>query len=240
VLTATIDELRAVASASDDASGYFPAMYARVTGRVEQAAADGRVGDGAQMERFARMFAEQYLAPRRGELPMPGSWQAAADVAGDRRLLISQHLLLGINAHINFDLPQVVVDIADETGDLASLRPGFDAVNAILAETYPELVRDVGRVAGWMAAASARGGGRVFNFSLRRARDTAWSTAERLHALPAPERPAAVAELDDLVRVLAYLITRPPRPVSWIVPLLRRLEPGSPREVTAALLGPLA
>jgi hypothetical protein len=240
VLTATIDELRAVAAAATDAGGYFPAIYARMTVHVERAAAEGRVGDQAQMEHFARNFAERYLGPRRGDRPMPGSWRAAADVTGDRRLLIAQHLLLGINAHVNFDLPQVVVELADESGDLESLRPGFDAINDILAETYPELVRDVGRVAGWMAAASAHGGSRLFNFSLQRARDTAWLTAQRLHALAPGARPAAVAELDDLVRVLAYLITRPPVPVSWVVPLVRRLEPNDPEAVTAALLGPLA
>jgi len=238
VLTATIDELRAVAAAAADAAGYFPAIYARMTVHVERAAAEGRVGEQEQMEHFARRFAERYLGPRRGDRPMPGAWRAAADVAGDRRLLITQHLLLGINAHVNFDLPQVVVELADETGDIESLRPGFDAINQILAETYPELVRDVGRVAGWMAAASARGGEWMFNFSLQRARDTAWFTARRLYALPASERPAAIAELDELVRVLAYLVTRPPVPASWIVPLVRRLESDDPREVTAALLGP--
>jgi hypothetical protein len=236
VLTATIDDLRAVASTSADASGYFPAMYARVTERVERAAADGRVGDGERMEAFARVFAGRYLDAVGGG-HVPGCWQAAADAAHDDSLLISQHLLVGINAHVNHDLPLTVVGLADETGDLASLRPGFDAINDILAETYPELVHDVGRVAGWMAAASARGGGWVFNFSLRTARDVAWLNAERLHALPAAERPAAIADLDALVRVLAYLVTRPPWPVSWAVPLLRGLEPDEPRDVTEALLG---
>jgi hypothetical protein len=237
VLTATIDELRSIASAADDASGFFPAMYARVTERVELAAADGRIGDGERMERFARAFAARYLEPLRGERPMPGCWRAAADVASDRRLLIAQHLLLGINAHINHDLPLVVVGLADETGDLAALRPGFDAINDILAETYPELVRDVGRVAGWMAAMSAHGGGWAFNFSLRSAREVAWLNAERLHALPVAARPPAITELDDASRVLAYLVSRPPRPVSWLIPWIRRLEPDDATEVTAALLG---
>jgi hypothetical protein len=240
MLTATIDELRAVARDADDAGGYFPAMYARVTERVERDAAAGKVGDRERMEGFARVFAAWYLEPIRGERPMPGSWQAAVDVEADRDLLIAQQLLLGINAHVNHDLPQVVVELADETGDLDALRPGFDAINNLLADTYPALVRDVGRVAWWMAALSARDAGRAFNFSLHRARDMAWMNAERLFALPVDERPAAVVQLDDAVRVLAYLVTRPPWPASWAFPLLRRLESSQPREVTAALLGPLA
>ena len=240
MLTATVDELRAVALDADDASGYFPAMYARVTRRVERAAAEGRVGDRERMEHFARTFAAWYLEPIRGERPVPGCWRAAFDVADDPGLLITQHLLLGINAHVNSDLPQVVVQLADETGDIDALRPGFDAINDLLAATYPDLVRDVGRVAGWIAALSARGGDRIFNFSLHRARDVAWMNAQRLYATPVDERPAQVARLDDAVRVLAYLVTSPPRPASWIVPLLRRFESDDPAEVTAALLGPLA
>lgn len=237
MLTETIDELRAVATAADDAGGYFPAMYARVTERVERAAAEGPIGDRGRMESFARTFAAWYLEPIGGRRPMPGCWQAAVDVAGDPNLLIAQQLLLGINAHVNHDLPQVVVELADETGDLDSLRPGFDAVNDLLAATYPALVRDVGRVAWWMAVASARQSGWAFNFSLHRARDVAWMNAERLFSLSPTERPVAAAQLDDAVRVLAYLVTRPPRPVSWAVPVLRRLESSDPREVTTALLG---
>lgn len=239
MLTATVDELRAVALAADDASGYFPAMYARVTQRVELAAADGRVGDREQMEHFARTFAAWYLEPIRGERPMPGCWKAAFDVADDPGLLIAQHLLLGINAHVNHDLPQVAVQLADETGDLEALRPGFDAINDILAGIYPDLVSDVGRVAGWITAVSARGGGRIFNFSLHRARDVAWMNARLLYAMPVDERPAQVARLDESVRVLAYLVTRPPRLVSWTVPLIRRFESDDPHDITAALLGPL-
>ncbi|MDX2381806.1 MAG: DUF5995 family protein [Acidimicrobiia bacterium] len=239
MLTATIDQLRTVAAAADDASGYFPAMYSRVTSRVEQASARMEPSQAASMERFARTFAAWYLEPISGRRPMPGCWQAAADVAGDADLLIAQQLLLGINAHVNHDLPQVVVELADATGNLTALRPGFDSINDLLAETYPALVRDVGRVAWWMAALSARDNGRAFNFSLHRARDIAWMNAERLYALPPDQRPAAAAQLDDAVSVLAYLVTRPPWPVSWAVPVLGRLESSTPGDVTAALLGPL-
>jgi hypothetical protein len=241
MLQATIDELRTIALAADDASGYFPAMYARFTERVEAAAADGRLGDAEPMRRFARTFAEWYLAPVRGERPTPRCWAAAGDVAGDRSLLVLQQLLLGINAHVNHDLPQVVVELAAAgDGDLDAMRPGFDAINDLLAETYPELVRDVGRVAGWMATASAWGGGWMFNFSLHNARRVAWLNAVGLDGAAPSERAQRVEQLDELCCVLAFLVTRPSWPVSWTVPLLRRLESADPRAVTTALLGHLA
>ncbi len=94
------------------ASGYFPAMYARITDQIQTAAVDGRFEDPTRMEDFARAFAQWYVRARTGQTVVPGSWRAAFDVAGEGDLMIVQHLLLGINAHVNHDLPQVVVELA--------------------------------------------------------------------------------------------------------------------------------
>jgi hypothetical protein len=240
VLDDTIEALRAVALDADDASGYFPAMYARVTDRIDRAAADGQFGDGAGMAAFARAFAGWYLRPSTGEPPIPGAWRAAWDVAGDRRLLIVQHLLLGINAHVNHDLPQVVIDVADERGDLAGIRTDFDAVNRVLADTLPEVLRDLGRASRWVNLAASSGGGRLFEFSLTAARDQAWRYATRCWPLGGADRAREAAVLDEMVRVLAYLVAHPERPVRWLVPVARRLEEDDPRRVVRSLLGDLA
>ncbi len=240
MLASTIESLRAAALDAGDAGGFFAAMYARVTDRVQAAITDGRFGDGERMARFTSTFADWYLGPRDGSRPRPACWKAADDVSGDRRLLIVQHLLLGINAHVNHDLPQVVVELADGEASLDVLRPDFDAINDILAETQPDVLRDLGRVAGWTQLAVSRGGGRVFNFSLGRARSQAWQTAQRIHRLDDSERAGEVAELDRLVSVLAHLITRPSAPVAWLLAMPRWLEDDDPRVVTSQLLGHLA
>ena len=92
----------------------------------------------------------------------------------------------------------------------------------------------------WVNRVAALGGGRLFNFSLTVARDQAWRAASRLHGLDEAGRAADVAELDRLVTVLAYLVTRPRQPVAWLVPLARRCEEHDARRITARLLGPLA
>lgn len=240
MLEATIEELRTVALDAGDASGHFPAMYARVTRRIDEAASAGDFGDGAGMIAFAEAFAGWYLRPRAGTAPVPGCWQAAWDVGGDRSLLIVQHLLLGINAHVNHDLAQVVVELADERGDLAAMRTDFDAVNQVLADTMPEVVRDLGRASRWANLAVGLGGGRLFNFSLTTARDQAWRFAKAQYPLDSADRRRRATELDELVRVLAYLVTEPKWPISWLVPLARRLENDDPVGVTRQLLGPLA
>ena len=241
VLADTIEELRAVALAADDASGHFPAMYARVTDRIDRAAVAGEFGDADGMVRFARAFAGWYLRPRSGVEPLPGSWRATWDVAGDGSMLIVQHLLLGINAHVNHDLGQVVVELADERrAELLDMRADFEAVNAVLAATMPDVLADLGRASRWVNQAATWGADRWFHFSLTTARDQAWRFAVATHPLDAAARARAAVELDRLVCVLAYLVTRPVRPVRWLVPLARRLEPDDATAVTRTLLGPLA
>lgn len=233
----TAAELRAVAAAADDASGYFPALYSRVTSRIADAIAGRSFEDGARMETLACTFADYYLRAVAQPGERPRCWQATWDVAGDGRLLIVQHLLLGINAHVNHDLTLAVVDVARETGDLPGVRPDFLAVNDVLATTYTDVLRDLDRVSRWTNEAAAMGGGRLFNFSLRVARNQAWAAAERLYPLDEQASAAYRAELDRLVSVLAYLVTRPTFPLPLLIPVARLLEQRDPRKVVQALLG---
>jgi hypothetical protein len=152
-------------------------------------------------------------------------------------MLIVQHLLLGINAHVNHDLPLAVVAAADASGSLASIRRDFDAVNDVLAATYVDIVADLDRVSRWVTRVARVGGDRAFNFSLRRARAQAWSAATWMHPLDAAGRARAAAELDRVVPVLAYLITQPPSLARPVLRVVRRLEERDTATVVLALLG---
>jgi hypothetical protein len=239
VLSDTLDALRSVALSASDGGGYFPALYARVTRRVIDEAAAGRFEDGERMSSFVAGFAARYLDAHRAPSAAPGCWRAAFDVAPDARLLVVQQLLLGINVHVNFDLPQAVVAVADRTGDLPAIRPDFDAVNDVLGATYGDVIGDLDRVTRWTGRAAAMGGGHLFNFSLRAARGQAWRAAVTLDPMAPGARRAHVADLDRMVAVVAYLITRPTRPFSWFAAAARHLEAHDPATVTRALLGPL-
>ncbi len=189
------------------------------------------------MDEFITEFAARYLKACNEPAARARCWQACWDVSQDGKLLIVQHLLLGINAHVNYDLPQTVAGIARRSNDWTSVRRDFDAVNGILAETSVDVLRDLDRVSRWTNEAAALGGGKVFNFSLRRARDQAWAAARRLAVMDAEQLANEVRELDNLVAVLAYLVSRPVFPASLVMGLARRFETRRPTEVTAALLG---
>jgi hypothetical protein len=233
----TAKDLRAVALAASDASGYFPALYSRVTARIAASIEAGTFADGPGIDRFATRFASHYVAAADDHLAGPRCWQACWDVADDRRLLIVQHLLLGINAHVNYDLSRAVVEVADERGDLQSIRHDFDAVNDVLAETYVDVVKDLDRMSRWVNSVARLGGGRTFNFSLRLARARAWQAASAMYPLSAGGRRAYSAELDRVVSVLAFLITRPSPVVRPLLAVARRLEEHDSTKVVTAMLG---
>jgi hypothetical protein len=233
----TAKELRAAAFAAGDASGYFPALYSRVTERIGTSIDDGAFQDGPGLDRFATRFASHYIAAAQNHAHGPRCWQASWNVATDHRLLIIQHLLIGINAHVNYDLPRAVVEVADERGDLLSIRHDFDAVNDVLAGTYVDIVKDLDRVSRWVNSASRLGGGHAFNFSLALARARAWQAATTMYPLPAEGRRAYSEELDRLVSVLAFQITRPAPILRPLVGLARRFEEHDATKVVTALLG---
>jgi Family of unknown function (DUF5995) len=236
VIEQTVDELRDIALEADDAAGYFPAVYVRVTGDIAAGIRDHRFNDGERMERLIDAFAGRYIQARYAQIPVPRCWQAAWDAAADPNLVIVQHLLLGINAHVNHDLAQAIVEIAPHYGGLEALRDDFDAINDVLGGAFNEVIRDLDHVSRWASEAAMAGGGRLFNFSMRAARAQAWGAAERLYPLDEAGRRAYVRELDRLVSILAYMVTRPMFPMGLALWLARRFEQQDPRTVTRTLL----
>ncbi len=122
-MTAQLDELRQ----AGDARAVFHATYLRTTQAVADALRDGAFLDADWVERWDVAFAAFYLdaldAGRRGD-PVPRPWAVAfAAAAGERSLPPLQHVLLGMNAHINYDLPQALLAVIgdDEFGDPALL-----------------------------------------------------------------------------------------------------------------------
>jgi hypothetical protein len=237
VIEQTVDELRDIALEADDAAGYFPALYVRVTGDIAARIRDQQFDDGERMERLVDAFAGYYIRARYAEIPVPRCWQATWDVAADPNLVIVQHLLLGANAHVNHDLAQAIVEIAPHYGGLEAVRDDFDLINDVLAGSFIGVIRDLDRVSQWASEAAMFGGGRLFNFSMRAARSQAWGTAERLYPLDEAGRREYMRELDRLVSILAYMITRPTFPAGFALWLARRFEERDPRAVTRALLG---
>jgi len=123
-MTALGEEL----SQAGDARLAFHATYLRTTRAVADALRAGTFEDSGWVECWDVTFAGLYLdaldAARSGER-VPRPWAIAFSAAADRErsLPALRHVLLGMNAHINLDLPQALLAVIsdDEFDDPALL-----------------------------------------------------------------------------------------------------------------------
>jgi Family of unknown function (DUF5995) len=117
----------------------FLGTYARTTLAVGTAIDDGLFEDPAWVERWDVAFAELYLDAL--DVHLAGGtpsrpWRLAFDAPSDLAPL--RHVLLGINAHVNYDLPQAllaVISDADftDTSLMTSRRRDHERIDAVLA-----------------------------------------------------------------------------------------------------------
>lgn len=194
--------------------GLFACLYRSVTARVRDGIQTNRFEDGPRMERFDVVFANRYLsalaAYRRGEHP-GRSWLIAFEGTLERRLLIVQHLLLGMNAHINLDLGASAAQIAPGAA-LVGLKKDFFEISRLLKEMIEEVQTKISRVSPWMGvldAVGCRTDEEVFYFGLSRARDAAWSAAICLATTPASRLSAELDRVDRATAFLGYRIRTP-------------------------------
>ena len=213
-----------------DAGGYFTVVYRAVTERVRAGIVAGEFADGEQMERFDVLFARRYLDARgrwhSGSGDIPQSWQLAFETARDGRCLVTQHLLLGINAHINLDLG-VAAAAAAPPGEVEALRDDFERINDVLAELVDRMQASLATVSPWtryVDIAGLRFDETLVTFSLRRARADAWDFATSLSAVSPDPRVRLDAGRDAEVAALGARIARPGRPMRWLVGAAQRWE----------------
>ena len=223
-----------------DRTGYFAAMYLAVTRTMRERTESGRFEDPARMERFVTGFAQRYLDARTsfGEgAPGMGSWTVAFRAAARWRPIVLQHLLLGMNAHINLDLG-VVASSLGEHGSIDAVRADFDAVNDVLGELVDGCQHALGEVSPWLGLADRIGGAgdeTLIRFSLAAARHQAWTVATRLGPLDGAARDAAIASVDAAAAAIGRRVEHPGVTASALLLAVRARERAAPAEVMRVL-----
>lgn len=77
-------------------------------------------------------------------LRVPEAWRIAFDTAARRDANAGQDMLLGINAHVQRDMPYVLAKVGIRTRSGASRKPDHDRVNQVLRRAYEPIVRKIG------------------------------------------------------------------------------------------------
>jgi hypothetical protein len=234
-----VDRLDAIIDRSRDTKsrlGYFPALYRKVTVQVKQGIERGLFDDGPRMERLDVLFANRYLdvyeAYHRGE-STARSWALAFGTTREWWPIVLQHLLLGINAHINLDLGIAAVRTSPGAS-LPSLESDFNKINAILAALVDGVQDELGqvwpllRVLDWVGGRTDE---QVVHFSMEKARQAAWGVAQELAGLDATAQEKRIAAIDRRVETLGRLVRYPGPLLSAVAKLIRLGELRSVRRI---------
>lgn len=236
-----LDEVIAAYRTRSTRLAFFPALYRGVTVRVRALLGTGTFEDDARMDRFDTLFANRYFAAlerTQDRESVPRAWRVAFDMEPRTDLMILQHLLLGINAHINFDLPVAAVTAAPGAA-LPALRSDFMKINEILFDLLETVQGTINRFSPLLDLLD-RVGGRtdelLVGFSIKTSRDEAWHEATRLSREEGPVRERSIISIDRRVALLGQHIIVPAGPCGLATALISRTESDDVRAVTDALL----
>ncbi|MBO4253219.1 DUF5995 family protein [Streptomyces griseorubiginosus] len=217
------------AGRAGDRIGYFAALYRQVTVEVRSAIHAGQFEDGARMDRFDTHFGNRYFEAYdawRRDQSGPRCWREAFGLLKDDDTIIVQHLVLGVNAHINLDLA-VAAARTSPGQDIHDLRHDFLLINDILGRVVLAVQDSVDALSPFMSLLDKVGGRtdeRILDFSIRQSREEAWYNAVLLAGQNDQEREATIERLDIRAAVLARLIARPGGLVRPALELIRRTE----------------
>jgi hypothetical protein len=202
----------------------------------------GLFENGSRMEqldvRFAQRYFDAFDAWQAGQQPTQ-SWQTAFEASRHDQFAVMQHILLGINAHINLDLG--IAAAQTRSGDAVfGLRKDFDRINDIIAgltDRVQDRLADIWLPFGlldWLLRTEDEG---WVHFSIRVARGASWKAATALAFTQQNEtEKALIRELDTAVCFFAQKIKEPGFWINLGLKFMRRYERGSVREKIETLM----
>jgi hypothetical protein len=165
---------------------------------------------------FANFYFRVLRAWDRGD-PVPEAWRIALTTAESGSVFGAQDMLLGINAHVQNDMPFVLASLGLRDRHGESRKPDHDAVNAVLTEAYQPVVDAI--KSRYDSSLDLTNPAQVPIDDVaglevvRGWREIVWRNAERLvNAKTAAERGQVAQQIEDYAGATAQLIAAVPVP----------------------------
>ena len=216
-----LDEIIEKECVNNSCMAYFPILYRKVTVRIKEGIQNNEFENNQRMEKLDVLFANRYIDAYESSgfnKPFTKSWKNAFEAAKTGKLLIMQHLLLGINAHINLDLGIAAAETVGDDGELMDFENDFNKINAILASMIANVEAKIISVSPLFGLLDKFGKGRedkLVSFSINIARDGAWLFANQYHI--SRNKPNDLGSRDSIIAIIAEkLITQK----SWVLKYL--------------------
>jgi len=227
-----LDDIILTSEKNQDPLGYFAVLYRKVTLKVKEGIAEGFFDDGPRMEEFDIVFANRYIAAYTAyqqQQDVTLSWQRAFALSKKYWSIVLQHLLIGMNAHINLDLGIAAAQIM-KGKDIQHLKGDFDKINKVLSSLVNDVQQDLAdiwpmlnKILQWTKKADDF----LIDFSMNLARDGAWKFAVTLADKNDTEIQELIKQRDIKVAEKAKLISNPGVIARIIFGIIRLGERGS-------------
>lgn len=211
-------------------AGYFAALYRKVTIKVKDGIASGFFENGERMEKLDVIFANRYLdafEKYHAGQPVTQVWKLAFEITDQWFHIVLHHLMIGMNAHINFDLGIAAAETVD-TKDLAKLKPDFDKINDVLASLVDEVENELGQiwpVFKWLDRFAGNLDERLADCGMAFARDRAWAFAEEVSA--SNDKSKTLDMMDKKMTAIGRLFLSPGLVKNTVLFLIRIAERGN-------------
>ena len=215
-----------------DTSGYFAALYRKVTIRVKEGIASNKFENGPRMEKLDIVFASRYLdawQAWKNKEPVTASWMKAFSLSTHYWPIVLQHLLMGMNAHINLDLGIAAATVS-KNEDINALHNDFNSINTVLSSLVNEVQEDLARIwprLKWILQKTRGANDFLIDFSMQLARDGAWEFATTLAGKPDKELKDLIVVRDNKVAEKSKIVINPGLIVRLIFSIIRIGEQGS-------------
>jgi hypothetical protein len=203
VIDDVIRTMEAIDAICTDVDGlrWFNWLYLEVTRSVAARVAAGGFGDTAWLAALDVQFARLYFNALRKALAggrAAACWRVLLDRRADRPIARIQFALAGINAHINHDLPEAIVNTGVEPRHWSPHYHDYMGVNDTLESLVASAKRTLQvRLPGDELPPLSHLEDTLAAFSVTAAREAAWNHAEMLWALR--DQPGLIAGALDVI-----------------------------------------
>lgn len=236
----TLSEIIAWSRANGSRMGYFAALYTHVEAAVAEAIDKGEFTEPDLLVAVERTFMRRYLdafCAHRRHAPTSASWRAAFEAADHPGISVVQHLLLGMNAHINFDLAIAVSDALTPEQQHA-FEHDYGHMNDLLASLIKHITADIVKfwpLLGWIDRIVHDTDDVIIEFSMTRARQNAWNFVQVLEPQTGAARERTIARFDARAARLAQDVAHPSGIAGVVAIAIRSGERGSVADIIDAL-----
>ncbi len=212
--------------------GYFAALYQKVTIKVKEGIQSDYFDDNQRMEKLDIIFAKRYIDAYynyKNNTPITSSWERAFSIANKYWYIVLQHLLVGMNAHINLDLGIAAAEVS-KGQNIQNLHDDFNKINEILSSLVNDVQDDLAKVYPFLKKIliwTKDVDDFLVDFSMELARNGAWDFAVELANTPTSDFENTIQKRDIKITEKADLVISPGFIPKLIFMIIRISERGT-------------